>query len=256
MGILDDFRLDGRLALVTGASRGIGAAIAVALAEAGADVVGVSRTMTPDGGDTGAAVRAAGREFTGIAAELSDARGVEALLLELATLDRPVDILVNNAGIAERNPAESHGDAQWEAVLAVNLHAPFLLARELGRGMLERGHGRILFLSSMNAFQGGRNVVGYAASKAGVGGIVRALANEWSDRGVTVNAIAPGYVETELTLGADGDPERIAALTPRIPVGRWARPRDLAGAAVFLASDASAYVTGVTLPVDGGWLVR
>lgn len=255
MGILDDFRLDGRLAVVTGSSRGIGAAIAVALAEVGADVVGVSRTDGL-GGETGAAVRALGREFTAVAADLAIREGITAAVAGIDAIGRPVDILINNAGIAERNPAENHTDAQWDAVLAVNLSAPFLLAREIGTRMLARGSGSIVFLSSMNAFQGGRNVVGYSAAKAGVGGLVRALANEWADRGVRVNAIAPGYVETELTLGRDGDPERIAELTPRMPAGRWGRPRDLAGAAVFLSSDAAAYIHGVTLPVDGGWLVR
>lgn len=256
MGIIDEFRLTGRLALVTGASRGIGSAVAVGLAEAGADVIGVSRSMPDDGGTTGSAVEALGREFHPLAADLGTREGVAAVLAGVDAIDRPVDILINNAGIAERNPAETHSDEQWDTVLAVNLSAPFLLAREIGGRMLARGAGRIVFLSSMNAYQGGRNVVGYSAAKAGVGGIVRALANEWADRGVGVNAIAPGYVETELTLGTAGDPERIASLVPRIPAGRWARPRDLVGAAVFLSSDASSYIHGVTLPVDGGWLVR
>ncbi len=254
MGILDDFRLDDRVAVVTGASRGIGAAIAVALAEAGADLVGISRRAGD--GATADAVRALGRSYTSVAADLATREGITAAVAAIDRLGEAVDILVNNAGIAERNPAEDHTDEQWDAVLAVDLTAPFLLAREIGTRMLARGRGRIVFLSSMNAFQGGRNVVGYAAAKAGVGGLVRALANEWADRGVGVNAIAPGYVETELTLGRDGDPERVAALTPRMPAGRWATPRDLAGAAVFLSSDAAAYIHGVTLPVDGGWLVR
>ena len=256
MGILDDFRLDGRLAVVTGASRGIGAAIAIALAEAGADVVGISRGMLPDGGETGAAVRATGREFTGIAADLADVDGIAAALAAIADLGRPVDILINNAGIAERTPAEDHTDAQWASVISVNLTAPFALARELGRGMLQRGSGRIVFIASMTSFQGGVNVVSYTAAKSAVVGVVHALANEWAGRGVGVNAIAPGYIETELTLGASNDPGRVAAQTPRIPMGRWGRPSDIAGAAVFLASDAAAYVHGVTLPVDGGWLVR
>ena len=256
MAILDDFRLDGRLAVVTGASRGIGAAIAVALAEAGADVIGISRGMHVDGGETGAAVRAAGRGFTGIAADLADADGIAAALAAIDALGRPVDILINNAGIAERSPAEHHTDAQWASVLAVNLTAPFALARELGRGMLERGRGRIVFIASMTTFQGGVNVVSYTAAKSAVAGVVHALANEWAGRGIGVNAIAPGYFETELTMGPNGNPERIAAQTPRIPMGRWGRPEDVAGAAVFLSSDAAAYVHGVVLPVDGGWLVR
>lgn len=256
MAVLDRFRLDGRLAVVTGASRGIGAAIAVALAEAGADVVGISRGMPDHGGATGEAVRAAGRGFTGIAADLADGDGIAAALAAIAALGRPVDILVNNAGIAQRSPAESHTDEQWASVLAVNLTAPFALARELGRGMLERGRGRIVFIASMTSYQGGVDVVSYTAAKSGVVGVVHALANEWAGRGVGVNAIAPGYIETELTMGPNGNPERIAAQTPRIPMGRWGRPDDLVGAAVFLASDAAAYVHGATIPVDGGWLVR
>ena len=256
MGILDDFRLDGRLAVVTGASRGIGAAIAIALAEAGADVVGIARRMPQHGDETGAAVRAAGRQFTGVAADLADDAGIAAALASIADLGRPVDILINNAGIAERSRAEDHTDAQWASVLAVNLTAPFALARELGRGMLERGRGRIVFIASMTTFQGGTNVVSYTAAKSAVAGVVHALANEWAGRGVGVNAIAPGYIETELTMGRDGNPERVAAQLPRIPFGRWGRPDDIAGAAVFLSSDASAYVHGVVIPVDGGWLVR
>jgi 2-deoxy-D-gluconate 3-dehydrogenase len=251
MGILDDFRL----AVVTGSSRGIGAAIAVALAEAGADVIGIARTEEAQG-ETGAAVRALGRAFNAVRADLSSREGITDAMAGIEAIGRPLDILINNAGIAERNPAENHTDSQWDAVLAVNLSAPFLLAREIGTRMLARGNGSIVFLSSMNAFQGGRNVVGYTAAKAGIGGVVRALANEWAGRGVRVNAIAPGYVETELTLGRQGDPDRIASLTPRIPAGRWAQPRDLAGAAVFLSSDAASYVHGITLAVDGGWLVR
>jgi 2-deoxy-D-gluconate 3-dehydrogenase len=241
---------------VTGASRGIGAAIAVALAEAGADVVGISRGMREHGEETGEAVRAAGRRFTGVAADLGDPAAIATALEAISALERPVDILINNAGIAERSPAEAHTDEQWASVLSVNLTAPFALAREIGRGMLQRGSGRIVFIASMTSFQGGVNVVSYTAAKSAVVGVVHALANEWAGRGVGVNAIAPGYIETELTMGRTGDPERIAAQTPRIPAGRWGRPDDIAGAAVFLASDAAEYVHGVTLPVDGGWLVR
>lgn len=248
------FDLSGSLALVTGASRGIGAGIAVGLARAGADVVGVSRT----GADARVAeeIRGLGREYHSLTADLATLAGVHELVARLDALGRPVEILVNNAGIAERNPAEDHTDAQWEHVVSVNLTAPFALARELGARMLERGHGRIIFLASMMTFQGGRNVVSYAATKSGVAGIVHALANEWAGRGVGVNAIAPGYIETDLTSGSHGDPERRQAFTDRIPADRWGTPDDVAGATVFLASAAGAYVHGVVLPVDGGWLVR
>ena len=253
MTVLDSFRLDGRLAVVTGASRGIGAGLAVALAEAGADVVGLARGPQDE---VAAAVAVTGRSFTALEVDLASLDAVHDVVTRLDALGRPVDILVNNAGLAERNPAESHTDAQWERVLAVDLTAPFALARELGARMLDRGSGKIVFLASMMSFQGGRNVVSYTAAKSGVAGVVHALGNEWADRGVQVNAIAPGYIETELTSGSHGDPDRRAAFQDRIPAGRWGTPADLAGAVVFLASPASDYVTGAVLPVDGGWLVR
>ncbi len=247
------FDLSGTLAVVTGASRGIGAGIAVGLAEAGADIVGVARSKQDA---TAAAVRALGREYHALSADLASPGAVATLVEQIHALGRPVDILVNNAGIAERNPAELHTNEQWNEVVGVNLTAPFALARDLGAGMLERGRGKIIFLASMMSWQGGRNVIGYAATKSGIVGVVHALANEWADRGVTVNAVAPGYIETELTRGTHADPERRRAFTDRIPVGRWGTPADVAGAVVFLAAPASDYVTGVVLPVDGGWLVR
>ncbi len=247
------FDLTGTLAVVTGASRGIGAGIALGLAEAGADIVGVARS----GQDaTAAAVRALGREYHPLSADLASPSGVSTLVEQIHALGRPVDILVNNAGIAERNPAERHTNEQWNAVLGVNLTVPFALARDLGAGMLERGRGKIIFIASMMTFQGGHNVVGYTATKSGIAGVVHALANEWADRGVTVNAVAPGYIETDLTSASHSDPERRRAFTDRIPAGRWGTPADIAGAVVFLAAPASDYVTGVVLPVDGGWLVR
>ena len=248
------FDLTGSLAVVTGASRGIGAGIALGLARAGADGVGGSRT----GGDAevAEAIRALGREYHSLSADLATLEGAHELVARLDELGRPVDILINNAGIAERAPAEEHTDRQWEHVVAVNLTAPFTLARELGARMLARGRGRIIFLASMMTFQGGRSVVSYAATKSGVAGVVHALANEWAGRGVNVNAIAPGYIETDLTSGSHADPERRQAFIERIPAGRWGTPDDLAGAAVFLSSPAGSYVHGVVLPVDGGWLVR
>lgn len=249
------FDLAGSLAVVTGASRGIGAGIAVALAEAGADVIGTSRTL--EGLDaTAAAVRATGRDFTPMQAELAAAGGAAALLSALDAVGRDIDILVNNAGLANRNPAEDHTDEQWNETIAVNLSVPFALARGVGAGMLARGRGKIVFIASMNSYQGGRNVVSYTASKSGITGVVHALANEWAGRGVNVNAIAPGYIETDLTSGHHSDPERRQAFVDRIPAERWGTPADLGGAAVFLASPASDYVSGVVLPVDGGWLVR
>jgi len=249
---MNPFDLTGNLAVVTGASRGIGAGLALALAQAGADVIGVSRRGSEH---TAAAVRSLGRTYVGIEADLA-AKGAASHLSARFDEIGAVDILVNNAGIANRNPAEHHTDDQWDEVIAVDLSAPFALARAVGTGMLERGRGKIVFIASMNSFQGGRNVVSYTAAKSGVTGIVHALANEWAGRGVGVNAIAPGYIETELTSGSHRDPQRREAFQARIPAGRWGSPADLGGAVVFLSSAASDYVHGAVLPVDGGWLVR
>jgi 2-deoxy-D-gluconate 3-dehydrogenase len=248
------FDLTGQLAVVTGARRGIGFAIADALAAAGADIVSVS--LEPDGSELQRRVEAHGREFLALPADLADRAAVLGLAARLGELGRPVDVLVNNAGTIRRAPAAEHPDADWDHVLAVNLDAPFLLAREVGARMVERGRGKIIFTASVLSFQGGVNVPGYVASKHAIAGVTRALANEWAGRGVNVNAIAPGYVETDNTQALQDDRARSAAIVDRIPAGRWGRPEDLAGAAVFLASAASDYVHGTVLPVDGGWLGR
>jgi 2-deoxy-D-gluconate 3-dehydrogenase len=248
------FDLTGRLAVVTGAKRGIGFAMAEALAEAGADVIGVSATIEPEGSAIEQRVTALGRTFRAIAADFNDPAAVAGLADTLAA--EPVDILVNNAGTIRRAPAAEHADAYWDEVLQVNLTSQFTLAREVGRSMLERGRGRIVFTASLLSFQGGINVPGYAAAKSGIAGLTRALANEWTARGVTVNAIAPGYIATDNTQALQDDPNRSRAILERIPAGRWGRPSDLAGATVFLASDAADYVSGTVIPVDGGWLGR
>jgi 2-dehydro-3-deoxy-D-gluconate 5-dehydrogenase len=253
VGILDLFRLDGETALVTGCSRGIGRAMAVALAEAGADIIGVGSSLA-DGDDPGPAVRALGRRFTAMRCDLAHTADRERWLDHLE--GQRVDILVNNAGIIRRAPAAEHSVADWRAVLDLNLDAPWAIAQRIGRGMLERGHGRILFTASLLSFQGGITVPGYAASKGAIAQLAKALANEWSGRGVTVNALAPGYIATDATQALRDDAVRAPAILARIPAGRWGRPDDLAGATVFLASRASAYVTGHVLPVDGGWLAR
>jgi 2-deoxy-D-gluconate 3-dehydrogenase len=250
------FDLSGRLAVVTGARRGIGLAMAEALAAAGADVVGVSASLEEEGSQAQRRVEALGRSFTPIRADLGDRDAVHALVARLGSLGRPIDVLVNNAGIIRRAPAAEHGDDDWDHVLAVNLDAPFILAREVGASMLARGCGKIVFTASVLSFQGGVTVPGYAATKSAIAGLTRALANEWAGRGVNVNAIAPGYVATDNTQALQDDPARYAAILERIPAGRWGRPDDLAGAVVFLASAASDYVHGVVLPVDGGWLAR
>jgi 2-deoxy-D-gluconate 3-dehydrogenase len=248
------FDLTGRLAVVTGAKRGIGFAMAEALAEAGADVIGVSATIEPEGSAIERRVTALGRTFRAIAADFNDPAAVAGLADALAA--EPVDILVNNAGTIRRAPAAEHADAYWDEVLQVNLTSQFTLTREVGRSMLERGRGKIIFTASLLSFQGGITVPGYAAAKSGIAGLTRALANEWTARGVTVNAIAPGYIATDNTQALQDDPDRSRAILERIPAGRWGRPSDLAGATVFLASDAADYVSGTVIPVDGGWLGR
>jgi 2-dehydro-3-deoxy-D-gluconate 5-dehydrogenase len=250
------FDLSGRLALVTGARRGIGLAIAGALAAAGADVVGASASMEAKDSDVERLVRSHGREFTGLRADFAAATGVDELVSQVREMERPVEVLVNNAGTISRAPAEHLSDDDWERVLQVNLTSQFRLTREIGRDMLERGSGKVIFTASMLSFQGGVNVAAYTASKSGLAGLVRALANEWASRGVNVNAIAPGYVVTDNTAALRADENRHRAILDRIPAGRWAEPDDVAGAAVFLASAASDYVHGVVLPVDGGWLGR
>ncbi|MFF2388071.1 SDR family oxidoreductase [Agromyces sp. NPDC058104] len=248
------FDLSGRLAVVTGARRGIGFGIAEALAEAGADIVGVSSSLEPDGGEIGARVRAHGRDFRGLAADFADPAAVDRLGDELAAL--APDILVNNAGTIRRAPAAEHPIDWWTEVLQVDLTSQFQLTQAVGRGMLERGRGKVIFTASLLSFQGGINVPGYAAAKSGVSGLTKALANEWASRGVNVNAIAPGYIATDNTQALQDDPDRSRSILERIPAARWGRPADLGGAAVFLASPASDYVSGVVLPVDGGWLGR
>jgi 2-dehydro-3-deoxy-D-gluconate 5-dehydrogenase len=250
------FDLSGRLAVVTGARRGIGRAMARGLAEAGADVIGVSANLEADGSEVEKDVTAAGRSFEAIRADLSDPAAVRQLGEELAGRDRPVDILVNNAGTIRRAPADRHTDADWDLVLQVNLTAQFVLARAVGAMMVRRGQGKIIFTASLLSFQGGITVPGYAAAKHGIAGITKALANEWAPAGVNVNAIAPGYIATDNNQALRDDPARSAAILDRIPAGRWGSPDDLAGATVFLASDAAAYLHGTVLAVDGGWLGR
>jgi 2-deoxy-D-gluconate 3-dehydrogenase len=216
--------------------------------------VGISASLEPAGSEVQRRVEAHGRRFTAMPADLGDRAALDALTGRLAEL--PVDILVNNAGTIRRRPAAEHPDADWDAVLSVNLDAPFRLAREVGAGMLERGHGKIVFTASMLSFQGGINVPGYTASKSAIAGLTRALANEWAGRGVNVNAIAPGYIATDNTRALRDDAARSQAILDRIPAGRWGRPEDLAGAVVFLAGPASDYVHGAVIPVDGGWLAR
>ncbi|WP_088288326.1 SDR family oxidoreductase [Kineosporia sp. A_224] len=250
------FDLTGRLAVVTGARRGLGLAMATALAAAGADVVGVSAHLEAEGSDVQRAVEALGRSFTGYRVDLADRAAVADLAETLCSGERPVDVLVNNAGTIERAPAVDHTDEMWDRVLEVDLSNQFVLTRRVGRDMVRRGRGKVLFTASLLSFQGGLNVAAYTAAKYGLAGLTKALANEWAPHGVNVNAVAPGYVATDNTRALRDDPARARSILDRIPAGRWGTPADLAGATVFLASAASDYVHGVVLPVDGGWLGR
>ena len=248
------FRLDGEVALVTGSSRGLGAAMAMALAEAGADVVLHDRCCS---GETERAIR----EKTGVrtaclVADLMDRAATIQLVDQAVDAMGKVDILVNNAGIIRRAPAAEHADLDWDEVLEVNLSAVFRLCRAAGEKMLARGHGKIVNIASLLAFQGGILVPSYAAAKGGVMQLTKALSNEWAGRGVNVNAIAPGYMRTENTKALQADPVRYKQITDRIPAGRWGEPEDLAGPVVFLASKASDYLSGHVLVVDGGWMGR
>ena len=247
------FDLTGLTAVVTGARRGIGFAMADALATAGADIIAASASQEADGGAIGRRVRDLGRRFEGHAVDFCDRDAVIDFADSVA--DR-ADILVNNAGTIRRAPAAEHPLEWWDEVIDVNLTSPFILSQRVGASMVGRGGGRIIFTASLLTFQGGINVPGYAAAKSGIAGVVKALANEWAPAGVTVNGIAPGYIATDNTEALREDPDRSASILSRIPAGRWGRPEDLGGATVFLASPAAAYVTGVILPVDGGWLGR
>jgi 2-dehydro-3-deoxy-D-gluconate 5-dehydrogenase len=255
MSVFDLFRLEGQTALVTGARRGIGQSMAIALAEAGADIIGVSRSLEPES-EVEREVTALGRKFRGYPCDFADRKAVYRMLDEV-TRDFPrIDILVNNAGTILRKPAAEHPDEIWDEVIEVNLNSQFVISRELGKRMVERGAGKIIFTASLLTFQGGITVPGYAASKGAIGQLTKALANEWAGKGVQVNAIAPGYVATDNTSALRADPGRAPAILSRIPAGRWGEADDFKGAAVFLASRASDYVSGSILVIDGGWLGR
>lgn len=248
------FRLDGKVALITGAAAGIGAAIAEALAESGADVACHGNTRPADA--TAQLVEAKGRRSAALSGDLSHRTTPPRLVGEVLERFGRIDILINNAGIIRRAPAVEHADEDWDAVLNVNLTSVFSLCKLAGKHLLEQRSGKIVNIASLLSFQGGVNVPGYAAAKGGVAQLTRALANEWAARGVNVNALAPGYIETENTVALREDAQRFRQISERIPAGRWGTPRDLAGAAVFLCSRASDYVHGHVLTVDGGWMGR
>jgi 2-deoxy-D-gluconate 3-dehydrogenase len=256
MSILDQFRVDGKTALVTGSRRGIGMAMALALAEAGADIIGVSASMEQTGSKLEQEVTALGRKFKGYACDFADRKALYAFIEEVKKDFPVIDILVNNAGTILRKPAVEHPDEYWDKVMEVNLSSQFVLSREIGKEMVARGSGKIIFTASLLTFQGGITVPGYAASKAGIGQLTMALANEWAGKGVNVNAIAPGYIVTDNTEALRNDRDRYEQILGRIPAGRWGEPEDFKGAVLFLASAASAYVHGSIILVDGGWMGR
>ena len=255
MGILDQFRLDGKKALVTGCNSGIGLGIAEGLAEAGADIIGVGLDLDSSG-EAQERISATGRSFSPYACNFSQREAVANFAKQVVADHGVPDILFNNAGTIRRHPIAEHSDADWDFVIEVNLTAQFVLTREIGRAMIARGSGKVVFTASLLSFQGGITVPGYAASKAGVRQLSMAFANEWADKGVNVNAIAPGYIATANTKALREDATRSEQILTRIPAGPWGKPEDFKGPAVFLASDASNYVHGATLLVDGGWMAR
>ena len=248
------FSLEGKVAVVTGANTGLGQAMAVAIAAAGADVALVGRS-DPD--ETQAKIKALGRRSAAVMADLSDVANVSGVVSDAEDALWPVDILVNNAGIIRRSDALDFSVDDWDDVLDTNLKVPFFLAQAAAKSMVDGGRGgKIINVASLLSFQGGIRVASYTASKSGLAGLTRLLANEWAGKGINVNAIVPGYFATNNTEALRNDPDRNRQILERIPAGRWGDPHDLAGAAVFLASSASDYVQGIALPVDGGWLAR
>ncbi|MGG7661246.1 SDR family oxidoreductase [Dyadobacter sp. BHUBP1] len=256
MNTVNLFDLSGKTALVTGCNRGIGKAMAEALAEAGADIIGVTSSEFEKGSETERAIRQTGRSFYPYQADLGEREKLYQFIHQVKKDHPVIDILVNNAGIILREPVAGHSDEYWDKVLSINLDAPYILARELGKEMISRGSGKIIFTASLLTFQGGINVPGYTASKSAIGGLVKALANEWAGKGVNVNAIAPGYVNTDNTKALRNDPVRSKSILDRIPAGRWGLPEDFKGPTLFLASEAASYVHGTILTVDGGWMGR
>jgi len=250
------FDLTGKTALVTGCNRGIGFAMAQGLAEAGADIIGVSTSLKAEGSDIEKAVKAVGRKFSAYQCDFSDRKSLYAFIEKVKAENATIDILVNNAGTIMRKPAAEHPDEYWDKVIEVNQNSQFILTREIGKEMISRGSGKIIFTASLLTFQGGITVPGYAASKGAVGQLVKAFSNEWASKGVQINAIAPGYIATDNTAALREDEDRSTSILARIPAGRWGEPEDFKGPVVFLASKASDYINGSVVLVDGGWMGR
>lgn len=251
-----NFRVDNKLALVTGCNRGIGMDVAIALAESGADIIGVSANLAATGSDVQKAVEATGRKFYAYQADFADRTSIYSFLDKVKTNHPKIDILINNAGSILRKPAAEHPDEYWDKIIDINLNAQFVITREIGKQMLANGYGKIVFTCSLLSFQGGITVPGYAASKGAVASLLKAFCNEWAKHNITVNGIAPGYIATDNTEQLRADADRNAAILARIPANRWGQPSDLTGAFVFLSSPASDYVNGTIITVDGGWMAR
>lgn len=256
MSILNQFGLKGKTALVTGCKRGIGKAMALGLAEAGADIIGVSASLEKHGSMIGQEVTGLGRKFKGYTCDFGNRESLYEFIKDVKDDFPKIDILVNNAGTILRAPAVEHSDEYWDKVIEVNQTAQFVLTREIGKEMVKRGAGKIVFTASLLTFQGGITVPGYAASKGAIGQMTMAFANEWAGKGVNVNAIAPGYISTDNTEALRNNPERSDSILARIPAGRWGQPDDFKGPIVFLCSEASSYMNGGTMLVDGGWMGR
>lgn len=254
--ILEKFNLKGKVALVTGCKRGIGKAMAIGLAEAGADIIGVSASLESSGSDVEAEVQACGKKFHAYTCDFSDRSSLYQFIKKVKEDFPVIDILVNNAGTILRKPAAEHPDDMWDKVIEVNQNAQFILTREIGKEMVARGDGKVVFTASLLTFQGGITVPGYAASKGAIGQLTMAFANEWASKGVNVNAIAPGYISTDNTEALRNDPVRSEQILSRIPAGRWGQAEDFSGPTVFLCSDAASYMHGTILLVDGGWMGR
>lgn len=256
MSVLNKFQLENKVALVSGCRRGIGKAMTIALAQAGADIIGVSASLEKTGSEVEKAVTSLGRKFTAYTCDFGNRNSLYAFIKEVKADYPTIDILVNNDGTIKRAPAVEHGDDLWDIVTEVNQTAQFILTREIGKDMVERSSGKIVFIASLLTFQGGITVPGYAASKGAIGQLTMAFANEWAAKGVNVNAIAPDYISTDNTEALRKDPTRAESILSRIPAGRWGNPEDFAGPVVFLCSEASSYMHGSILLVDGGWMGR
>ncbi|RKN80928.1 SDR family oxidoreductase [Ulvibacterium marinum] len=256
MNVLNQFSLKGKTALVTGCKRGIGKAMALGLAEAGADIIGVSASLEKHGSIVQQEVEGIGRKFKAYTCDFGNREALYEFIAQVKDDFPKIDILVNNAGTILRAPAVEHSDEYWDKVIEVNQTAQFVLTREIGKEMVKNGAGKVVFTASLLTFQGGITVPGYAASKGAIGQMTMAFANEWAGTGVNVNAIAPGYISTDNTEALRNNPERNDSILARIPAGRWGQPEDFKGPIVFLCSDASNYMNGTTMLVDGGWMGR